>query len=241
MSIMPIKSTHAVASVLSLVLAASALGGSEMLVNSGFDTPSGRSPAITHTGYGLVGESVAKDWYVFHNTEGTTKTELLPSEISDGFMLRVATDGASNGIEQVIGAFDTGPACAEESIWVYIISGSILIGAGNGGQTAADQFLTTTGQWTEVTATNTLCPVNLFIVYAASVGGAEFYLEKASVRRLDCIGPPGDFNHDGFVNAADLSILLGAWGLCSGCEADLSQDGVVAGADLAILLANWGC
>ncbi len=53
----------------------------------------------------------------------------------------------------------------------------------------------------------------------------------------------GDLNGDGFVDGADLAILLGGWGPCSGlkgCPADLDGNGVVDGADLAILLGSWG-
>ncbi|MDZ4831765.1 MAG: hypothetical protein SGJ09_16410 [Phycisphaerae bacterium] len=49
-----------------------------------------------------------------------------------------------------------------------------------------------------------------------------------------------DINRDGHVNAADLSILLGFWGSCSGaCLGDIDGDGIVDAADLAILLGNW--
>lgn len=57
------------------------------------------------------------------------------------------------------------------------------------------------------------------------------------------IGPIGDLDGDGFVDGADLAILLGQWGGCppkSACSADLDGDGSVGGADLAILLGNWG-
>ena len=47
-----------------------------------------------------------------------------------------------------------------------------------------------------------------------------------------------DLNGDGFVNGADLAVLLANWGAL-GSEADLTQDGIVNGADLAMLLANW--
>ena len=50
---------------------------------------------------------------------------------------------------------------------------------------------------------------------------------------------PADFNDDGFVNGADLTGLLGAWGTASAIY-DLSGDGIVGGADLAQLLAEWG-
>ncbi len=49
---------------------------------------------------------------------------------------------------------------------------------------------------------------------------------------------PADLNCDGTVNAADLSIMLGAWGT-SGIG-DLNGDGVVNAADLSVLLGAWG-
>lgn len=50
---------------------------------------------------------------------------------------------------------------------------------------------------------------------------------------------PGDTNGDDLVNGADIAVVLGAWGACSGCAADLDGNGVVDGADLAIVLGNW--
>jgi hypothetical protein len=50
-------------------------------------------------------------------------------------------------------------------------------------------------------------------------------------------GTPGDLNGDGVVNAADLAILLGAWGTSG--PGDFNLDGVVNAADLATLLGYW--
>jgi len=52
---------------------------------------------------------------------------------------------------------------------------------------------------------------------------------------------PGDLNQDGFVNGADLGLLLSAWGECSDrpCLGDLNEDGSVNGADLGLLLSGW--
>ncbi len=50
-------------------------------------------------------------------------------------------------------------------------------------------------------------------------------------------GVPGDFDGDGVVGGADLSILLSAWGTAGG---DLNGSGTTDGADMAILLSNWG-
>ena len=49
-----------------------------------------------------------------------------------------------------------------------------------------------------------------------------------------------DFTGDMLVKAADLAILLGAWGESSGAHCDLTADGIVDAFDLAILLGSWG-
>ncbi len=50
--------------------------------------------------------------------------------------------------------------------------------------------------------------------------------------------PTGDVNKDGFVNGADLGLLLGAWGTAD-CDADINFDGVIDGSDLGLILGNW--
>jgi hypothetical protein len=50
---------------------------------------------------------------------------------------------------------------------------------------------------------------------------------------------PADLNGDGVVGAADLSILLAAWGSTKGNAADLNGDGTVGASDLAQLLDSW--
>ncbi len=49
-----------------------------------------------------------------------------------------------------------------------------------------------------------------------------------------------DLDGDGTVGAADLAMLLGAWGPNPGHPADFDGDGFVNAADLAQLLGNWG-
>lgn len=53
---------------------------------------------------------------------------------------------------------------------------------------------------------------------------------------------PEDLNHDGFVNAQDIAILLSAWGACTDCDvcpADLNGDCQVGPQDIAQLLSAW--
>ena len=51
---------------------------------------------------------------------------------------------------------------------------------------------------------------------------------------------PGDLDGNGVVDGADLTLLLGDWGGCSGCSGDLDGNGTVDGRDLARLLGAWG-
>ncbi|MDZ4829949.1 MAG: hypothetical protein SGJ09_07095 [Phycisphaerae bacterium] len=48
---------------------------------------------------------------------------------------------------------------------------------------------------------------------------------------------PADLNADGSVNAADLALLLGAWGTAG--PGDIDGDGEVTAADLALMLGSW--
>ena len=58
---------------------------------------------------------------------------------------------------------------------------------------------------------------------------------------VDCDPCLGDVNFDGIVNGADISVLLGFWGLNGKpVAADINKDGQVDGADLAQMLGSWG-
>jgi opacity protein-like surface antigen len=58
---------------------------------------------------------------------------------------------------------------------------------------------------------------------------------------VDCDPCLGDVNFDGIVNGADISVLLGFWGLNGKpVAADINKDGSVDGADLAAMLGGWG-
>jgi hypothetical protein len=64
----------------------------------------------------------------------------------------------------------------------------------------------------------------------------DYAIVEVSLSSL-CVG---DLNYDGFVDAADLSIILSRWGPNPGNYADLNQDGFVDAADLSMLLSAWG-
>lgn len=69
-------------------------------------------------------------------------------------------------------------------------------------------------------------------------GTTSFNLNRFDLVSRSC---PADLNDDGRVDGADLPVVLGAWGTCSGgCAADLNDDGEVNGADLSLVLGTWG-
>ena len=74
-----------------------------------------------------------------------------------------------------------------------------------------------------------------------SVTFSGWNLDDVEVRGLiESKSIPGDFNQDGSVDGADLTMLLSAWGPCDGCIEDITGDGQVGGADLTTVLTNWG-
>jgi outer membrane protein assembly factor BamB len=80
-------------------------------------------------------------------------------------------------------------------------------------------------------------------VFGAAYLASDPQGQYSYVYSIDLSDPPaipGDLDGDGDVDAADLAILLGAWGSCGACPADLDGDGDADGADLAVLLGHWG-
>ena len=81
---------------------------------------------------------------------------------------------------------------------------------------------------------------------APGTSNAFGYFDDLAIRAVPSAPPPpacpADLDDNGAVDGADLGILLGAWGACSGspCLADLDGNGAVDGADLGILLGAWG-
>jgi hypothetical protein len=94
----------------------------------------------------------------------------------------VSTTIDTAGLVQVFAPQDTGPDRVESAAWVYVLRGEVAIGAGNGGNTGFDARTAEQGRWIRLSAPNGVSPANEFIIYAASPGGAEFFVAAASVR-----------------------------------------------------------
>ncbi|MDZ4755494.1 MAG: LamG domain-containing protein [Phycisphaerae bacterium] len=65
-------------------------------------------------------------------------------------------------------------------------------------------------------------------------------LEDGEIRLLAHAEMASDLSSDGKVGAADLALMLAAWGQCTACcAADLNGDNVVDAADLGAMLGAW--
>ena len=71
--------------------------------------------------------------------------------------------------------------------------------------------------------------------FCCTVSWDSLCVNEANTMCTPCVG---DLNNDNVVNAADLSILLGAWG--TNGVGNLNGDSIVNAADLSILLGAWG-
>lgn len=154
------------------------------LVNPSFDTagPEGSPITVTTAVAGGAGNSAAANWTLFTSTPGTVFTELLPSSRDDGTrMIHVRTQGARNGLVQVFQPFNSGPTKVVSGAWIYVVSGQVCIGTGNGGNTGCDANSSTLGKWQYVSASNGVVPANEFIIYSTT-DGAEFYVDEARVQ-----------------------------------------------------------
>ena len=82
--------------------------------------------------------------------------------------------------------------------------------------------------------------VAAFVVLLPNVVRAERPEFRGAVRAEVRVACDGDFDGDRQVGAADLAILLGAYGYCRNCPEDLDGDGIVDEIDVEVLMESWG-
>lgn len=178
--------------VAGLLLGLATLGqahAADLLSNGTFNQVGPWGPMVVNPPGSGNGATAALDWLALKNTDGTTITELLGSRrVPGGKVMRVQVDGERNGLQQLFGPFDSGPTTAYACVWIYLVSGSVGIGVGNGGATNGnDVQLNKKGSWEALEVSNAASPANSIVI--ASVGGpADFYVESARVdtTRVNC-------------------------------------------------------
>ncbi len=150
----------------------------------------------------------------------------LPSGFDDGWALAVSGDGTF-----VVGYCQTRqpPTIQRAFVWTYE-TGAVLLG----------DFLQANGfdlaTWT------------LYRAHAISADGAVVAGDGANIhgnrsfviRDIRPRACPSDLDGDGFVNAADIALLLLDFGSTDSCAPDLDGSNQVDAADIALLLLDFG-
>jgi len=82
----------------------------------------------------------------------------------------------------------------------------------------------------------------LTVSFGVTISGAQTFVEKTldwtlRLSTTPLSNLPSDLDTNGVVNAADLAMLLAAWGTPN---ADINGNGTTGSDDLAILLGSWG-
>lgn len=170
-----------------LVAGAASFANAELVTNGSFEHP-GAMTSTQFMGIGGGGNAAADSWTVFHNTQGSTNTEhmsyldaLLPPifpdpSIGGDHVLRVEVSHHGNGIVQVFSPPGTGPLTAIGEAWIFVNSGVVGVGIGNGGATVTTVNSQQTGVWEKLQFMESTSPVNEIIFYAQD-GPTEFYVD----------------------------------------------------------------
>jgi len=170
------------------LLAAASAATTNLLANPDFAQVSTSGEQTVLNGAGATGDSAAAHWTVYNTGAGGTTTELMPSTRGGGkSMIHVVTTddkpNSGSGLVQAFLPVGTGPGHVTSSVWIFVKTGTVFIGTGNGGNTGIDARTSVIGKWIELKARNGVSPANMLIIYGQSPG-ADFYVDSASVAAL---------------------------------------------------------
>jgi tetratricopeptide (TPR) repeat protein len=161
------------------------------LIANGSFTVAGASPRTASSNAGRS-PSAARSWQLFNSGAGAiaSSLEAAPSGRS-GRALRVTTTTPDSGLRQII-ARSNSVQRSVTTAWVYVTRGTVYLATGNGSSPAATTFSRTAGRWERLEAVNESCPGRTTVIYAASPGGADFYVADVTMRQtftaLPCSG-----------------------------------------------------
>jgi hypothetical protein len=180
------KTKHWIATVAVLTASAGAAQAANLLVDPGFDTPSGLgSPSFS--GLEAGGLSSAAAWDMWNNTMVTTTTSQAPSTdpFGGGEATHVVTAGPEDGLYQ----FVADNSVDYVSVDVYLLRGSFELGLGQHGYYSATATTSVHDQWVRLSAHYPPLPVtgspqpgqigDEIFLYSTDGGGADFYVDNA--------------------------------------------------------------
>jgi hypothetical protein len=201
--------------------------GQNLVLNPSFELigPDGADTSLGPAASPPDAPSGAADWLIWNNAGLTPTTSTAycanggvdpackasgfqPPAVDGTHILHVVTDSSSSGVFQQFLPVNTGPMDVVWSIWIYVVSGQVGVGVGNGGGThpaAANQLTSTTGVWQQLISQNdpTNAPANEITIYSITPG-ANFFVDAADVEAPE----PGTL-----FGAASALLLLAGYGL----------------------------
>jgi tetratricopeptide (TPR) repeat protein len=161
------------------------------LIANGTFTEAGTSP---RTGSSKAGRSpsAARSWQLLNSGAGTVSSALESApQGRGGRAVHVTTTTPGSGLRQIIARSNSVPRSITTA-WVYVTRGTVYLATGNGSSPAATTFSRTVGRWERLEAVNESCPGRTTVIYAASPGGADFYVADVTMRQtftaLPCSG-----------------------------------------------------
>jgi len=180
----------------------------------------------------------------------------LASFAGDLYAAVAGTEGHNATIHRYRnGAWSTLGGTFGESIEAFAVYAGKLYAGGSARTTSgghapslyrldANQFVPTDiqpdGSVTSLSVSDTAGSTSLYIL-----GDFSFFGDRPSVRIAEytTCPCPGDVNHDGYVNASDLSVLLARFGRRTDNaydSGDLTGDRIISSGDLSVLLQRFG-
>jgi hypothetical protein len=147
-----------------------------------------------------------------------------------------AFDGATGAH---LGRFDVQPGSLLNSAWGLAASGDgrAVVATGGTSSSTVNGYRWATGYLERTYRVYPADAPNATAIVVAPPSASDLNGNLIPDACEEPTGPTPDLNGDGAVDAADLAILLGAWGTAA---ADLNGDGTTDAADLAVLLGAWG-
>jgi hypothetical protein len=168
------------------ILTAGSVEAGNLLVDPGFDTPSGLGPT-SYSGLENGGLSSAAAWNMWNNTMALTTTDEVVSTdpFGGGQALHVTTGGGEDGVYQFVAPNSVNRV----SVDVYVVSGTFELGLGQGGYYSATATTSTHGQWVRLSAVYPALPLvgspspneigDEIFLYSTAGTGADFYVDDA--------------------------------------------------------------
>jgi hypothetical protein len=161
------------------------------LVANGTFTEAGAAPRTASSNPGRS-PSAARSWQLFNSGDGAVSSALETAPPGrSGRAFHVTTTTPDSGLRQIIARSNTVQRSVTTA-WVYVKRGSVYLATGNGSSPAATTFSRSVGRWERLEAVNESCPARTTVIYAASPGGADFYVAEVTMRQtftaLPCSG-----------------------------------------------------